>query len=249
MNCPNCGSLVSQDGCHPASPRVYCSRKCSEAQERLRARIRAGLSAYGRRAGEPKTCTQCGETKPYNKFVIGAKRADGSSVRKHFCYACEYLVRKGKDVIRRKFTDVRHPMPVPDGFVACKVCLTPHNRPGSDGGAPFSPYCSIYCTDRAGRRRLRIRHYGLTEEDYWNLLAEQNSQCPLCGSTLAGYGLGSIHIDHIELGGRKIVRGLLCGPCNPKLGHVEKAIALGWVIPTPKLIAYLDRGRRLQVVA
>src|SRR6185369_10136154 len=52
--------------------------------------------------------------------------------------------------------------------------------------------------------------YGLSPETRLALLSFQNNRCAICQRDF--YGRIRIFTDHIK--GTKIVRGLLCGPCN-----------------------------------
>lgn len=63
---------------------------------------------------------------------------------------------------------------------------------------------------RLKRNRIKTR-YGITEERYRELVAEQGGTCAICKEPS-----GQLHIDHDHVTGR--VRGLLCGTCNRGLG-------------------------------
>jgi len=78
------------------------------------------------------------------------------------------------------------------------------------------------------RNRERIRRlnreshlrctYGIEPEDYERMLAAQHGGCALCGS-----GPGprrNLPVDHDHVTGR--IRGLLCVPCNSRLGWLER---------------------------
>ena len=77
----------------------------------------------------------------------------------------------------------------------------------------------------------RFNRYGLTEENYRDMLASQNGVCALCSALEPG-GKGKWHIDHVHTGvdpkhvfkqcDKEHVRGLLCHRCNISLGHYEK---------------------------
>lgn len=67
--------------------------------------------------------------------------------------------------------------------------------------------------------RLRSK-YGITLEQYNEMLARQSGGCAIC-STLpsiihAGETVSSLSVDHDHTTGR--VRGLLCHPCNMAIG-------------------------------
>ena len=57
------------------------------------------------------------------------------------------------------------------------------------------------------------RKYGITQDDFNNLVEAQNGLCGICGDEL-----DKINIDHDHESGK--VRGLLCTGCNTGLGHL-----------------------------
>lgn len=64
----------------------------------------------------------------------------------------------------------------------------------------------------------RLRKYGLTAEQYTELLRKQNERCAICGAKDAG-GRGSWHVDHCHSSGK--IRDLLCHTCNVALGNFK----------------------------
>ena len=80
------------------------------------------------------------------------------------------------------------------------------------------------------KRNFSIRKlYGLTQDDYVRMLERQGGVCALCGTKDSGrkrkpskWGVGVLAIDHCHKTGR--VRGLLCHPCNARLGSYEHII-------------------------
>ena len=65
------------------------------------------------------------------------------------------------------------------------------------------------------RRTRRKREYGVSGEDYDNMLLEQNNKCAICKDAI-GYE-ASVDHDHKT----KKVRGLLCGKCNSGIGLLK----------------------------
>lgn len=62
------------------------------------------------------------------------------------------------------------------------------------------------------------RAYGITLEDYKNMLKAQNGCCAICGKT----GLErKLVVDHNHTTGK--IRGLLCDKCNIGLHYIEQA--------------------------
>jgi len=60
--------------------------------------------------------------------------------------------------------------------------------------------------------------YGITLDEYEEMLAGQNGVCASCGTPPAGRKLAVDH-DH-ETG---VIRGLLCQPCNTALGLLQES--------------------------
>lgn len=74
------------------------------------------------------------------------------------------------------------------------------------------------------------RRYGVTPEQYKQMIEQQDNKCAICG----GQEATRLSIDHNHR--TKVVRGLLCRPCNRDLHRVEDP---QWLI---KALLYLDRG-------
>jgi hypothetical protein len=85
-----------------------------------------------------------------------------------------------------------------------------------------------------GKYKGRVRTYnltklyGITEEDYNQLLLEQNNRCKICGRHQSEFKR-SLAVDHCH--DTKKIRGLLCHHCNQGIGEffeniliMEKAI-------------------------
>lgn len=66
------------------------------------------------------------------------------------------------------------------------------------------------------------RTYGLSLEDYDEMLAKQDNRCAICGSENPGDNTKHFHVDHRHSTGE--VRGLLCGICNRGMGCFEDDI-------------------------
>ena len=73
--------------------------------------------------------------------------------------------------------------------------------------------------------------YGITVEEYNDLLRKQDGVCAVCGST--GFGR-RLSVDHCHTTGH--VRGLLCYKCNTGAGMLNDDPAL-----VAKLLLYLER--------
>lgn len=56
------------------------------------------------------------------------------------------------------------------------------------------------------------RKYGISLDDYTQLLLAQGGGCALCGKT------NKLNLDHSHLSG--VVRGILCSTCNMAIGNL-----------------------------
>lgn len=70
----------------------------------------------------------------------------------------------------------------------------------------------------ASRRSELKRRFGITPEQYDEMLAEQEGVCAICGKEQGGRTLA---VDHDHSTGE--VRGLLCTTCNVHLAWLEDA--------------------------
>ena len=75
-------------------------------------------------------------------------------------------------------------------------------------------------------RNKQLKHkYGLSQEDYQNMLELQNFGCAICktenpnGATSESNFMKHFAVDHCHQSGK--VRGLLCSACNRALGFLQ----------------------------
>ncbi len=74
-----------------------------------------------------------------------------------------------------------------------------------------------------------MRKYGITNDEYDRLVADQNGCCAICGrvpeviraNTRTGRTWTALQVDHDHATG--VVRGLLCIACNTTIGRIEGA--------------------------
>jgi hypothetical protein len=65
------------------------------------------------------------------------------------------------------------------------------------------------------RERTKERRYGITQEQFNQMLLDQNSKCKICSNEFKSSK--DTHIDHCHNTNK--VRGLLCNNCNMALGQ------------------------------
>ena len=75
-------------------------------------------------------------------------------------------------------------------------------------------YISSYLGDKVASRRRILRRYGLTIEEYDNMLSSQGGVCAICRKACASGR--RLSVDHCHITNK--IRGLLCDPCNRGLG-------------------------------
>ena len=74
------------------------------------------------------------------------------------------------------------------------------------------------------RHRLQTK-YGMTLEDFHDMLEDQSGKCAICGSTDKGNSRHSkMSIDHCHVTNK--VRGILCNNCNAGLGFLKDNIEI-----------------------
>lgn len=75
---------------------------------------------------------------------------------------------------------------------------------------------------KAINRQAQLKmKYGITLEDYDDMLDEQGGVCAICGNPPTGRRLAVDH-NH-EIG---VFRGLLCNNCNRGIGHLKEDIKI-----------------------
>ncbi len=90
-------------------------------------------------------------------------------------------------------------------------------------GEPQCKHC--YKSSDAYRRDLNTqyqRKFGLTIDEYEQMLIDQNYRCAICRKSPGKRRLAVDHNHSLEktVGMRRSIRGLLCRPCNEFLGHI-----------------------------
>ena len=68
------------------------------------------------------------------------------------------------------------------------------------------------------------RRYDMNQDDYNQILTEQNNCCAICGTTKPGARRKHFMIDHCHTTGK--VRGLLCKSCNIAIGEFKDDVSL-----------------------
>lgn len=85
------------------------------------------------------------------------------------------------------------------------------------------------------KNRRRERIYGISPEEYENILLKQNGKCAICKSDKSEFHNG-LHIDHNHNTGK--IRGLLCLKCNSAIGKFKDSIEI-----LQEAIKYLETNK------
>lgn len=92
---------------------------------------------------------------------------------------------------------------------------------------------SLSHPEKMEEKHLR-RAYGISKEYKDKLKKEQNNKCKICNNLFTSSK--DTHTDHINVGSKVIIRGILCGKCNKALGLLhEDFIIIG------KAAAYVEK--------
>lgn len=87
---------------------------------------------------------------------------------------------------------------------------------------------------------MRLRRFGLTRDDFLDMLEEQGGVCAICGNPETSRGnhgyIKNLSVDHDHETG--VVRGLLCNNCNRAIGLLRDDTSI-----LAAAIAYLDGSR------
>lgn len=97
--------------------------------------------------------------------------------------------------------------------------------------------CGCYQKDAASKRKLKHgypygsdeykehhrdlrmqRKYGITLDDYYDIIESQDNQCAICGTSISDLD-HTAHLDHCHDTGK--VRGVLCRRCNTGIGMLN----------------------------
>lgn len=152
---------------------------------------------------------------------------DRAAITKGLCEGHYTRSRKGQDIevpLARRRNAGGGSRRDEHGNRECVECLQwlPEDafaRGGSSDG--FAPHC------KECRGHYRLQMYGLTREQYQQMVEDQDGKCAICGDPPGVRGL-SIDHDHAccpepAQSCGKCVRGLLCGRCNTAIGLLRES--------------------------
>lgn len=130
------------------------------------------------------------------------------------------------------------------GTMTCKTCGEEKSAQGFRGRVCRE--CRLAWHREHGKKtrtpqRVRADYlrktYGITVEQYEQMLSEQGGHCAMCPRTAADQQGRVLAVDHCHTTGR--IRGLLCTRCNSLIGHAgdDPAEALRLALAMEKYLA------------
>lgn len=104
----------------------------------------------------------------------------------------------------------------------------------------WNSHCKKALSEKSCERQ-RLAKYGLSAEQYVEMLERQGHTCAVCDRANPGGKKLAVDHDHACCPGKyscgKCVRGLLCSNCNSSLGHAKDSVEI-----LESMIEYLGKG-------
>ena len=142
---------------------------------------------------DERPCTDCKEVKPFSEFYTRTENGRPKSI----CKTCDQARWK----IYRE-NPVNQPL-----MYASQKAWVEANKDKSR---------------RASRNSELKKKYGITIEQYEEMLLEQNGLCAICDRVERVRYPSQLAVDHDHDSGR--IRGLLCQSCNTSLGKLDHSV-------------------------
>jgi len=221
------------------SKKFGVTSQCKECKQTPKAKARAERLALVPEGF--KFCSKCDKDKPLSEFHKNKKAKFGVN---HICKEC----LRSFEV---KEKEARFAL-VPEGFKICTQCnkerpLTEFSKQknGRFGCSSICKECKYnktkeYNNQHKEERKLKReqnkdkhrafifkQNYGITLDNYNEMVEEQNGVCAICGQPETAFEkrfnrVRKLSVDHSHETGK--VRGLLCGNCNKALGGFKDNI-------------------------
>lgn len=105
-----------------------------------------------------------------------------------------------------------HPSAAKRRWLICKQCANTRQNEWSKNNP-----------DKVHKRNNE-KKYGVSYEQYQDMLHKQNSVCAICGGSETHRSKKNLSIDHCHISNK--IRGLLCSECNTGLGKFKDDVSL-----------------------
>jgi hypothetical protein len=181
-----------------------------------------------------KVCTKCGQEKSLDDFYKSNKSKDRLT---WYCKVCIQLINKqyrkiNPDYDKNKSKEWYYSHLKERNQYNKKFKNRDNMRRREDYKNNFSKYKEQHLKSA----------YGISLEDYFNMLESQNGVCAICGKEEMRINpktkkVHLLSVDHNHATGK--VRGLLCMKCNPGIGNFQENVGL-----LQNAIEYLKKFKR-----
>lgn len=179
---------------------------------------------------ETKCCSSCERELPLSAFSKRAASKDGLNAACRECLAARVRARTSEQVLKYTRRQNARIVADPEKHEKRKKKQREYNqRP--EVAAKRAEWCRERRKDPevrvADNMRGRLYKYGLTLEQYEQMLVDQDYACAICLCDLRELTFNNIHIDHdhaccpTERSCGECVRKLLCRSCNYLLGNAK----------------------------
>lgn len=228
-----CRNARQKDGRH------YSCRECTAGYKKATPQRRAQNPSV---TPAEKQCRKCGGIKPIAEFRRRIHMADSHA---NECKPCEKAMNAA--IRARVAAEGRDKLPTAGRVRQCRRCgqtkpivmfkANPHSTGGREQRCRK---CQNESTFHQRRSRGLKNTFGMTAEDYAQMVAVQGGTCAICRRPETAVRNGRVKalaVDHDHATGK--VRGLLCLRCNKAIGLLREEIPLFY-----SAIAYLERYKQ-----
>ncbi len=228
--CTRCGETKSIDQFIPApldqnksGYKSWC-QACATSHKKVWYRNRAKLSVTS------KECSGCHQVKPVDQFSKHIETKDGYKSKCKDC--CNAKDRDRRTRIAADRASGILPIPIEKFCPKCQRTLPADNfNPNNDNSNGLSSWCKFCNNERAKdrsydqRRKNLLNNFGLTIEQYDQMLSDQNGVCACCKRPEIHINpktkmVQPLSVDHDHRTGK--VRALLCHSCNTAYGQLKE---------------------------
>lgn len=192
------------------------------------------MSAILTPAAEPKVCKTCNDSFPRSCFYTHKGSRDGLRGSCKSCHLAKHKI--GHDPIKAKEAKVRYYKKNQ------QKCIDRAAEWRKDNREQYNEYSRVNRDSIRARGYALKRKYGITLEQYEELLVRQNNCCAICDRHESQFKT-KLAVDHSHKTHK--IRGLLCTACNYRLvakhedpsllrkiaSYIEQSTE--WVVPIP----------------
>lgn len=156
---------------------------------------------------DERLCLKCKSMKPLSEFAQWKSVRRGIVVitKSGWCKACRKIYKTKYYSLNREFV-----------LLAAKKYCKKNKKAISRRRSASYPL-----NRRKEKNRQLRKSYGITIEQYGEILTLQKGVCAICGTDTPAVNRNYFYVDHCHDTG--IVRGLLCNNCNRALGNLKNS--------------------------